>query len=297
MPPLVVVCAPLTFPSIPPSLDIPNFGIIQKAWDTLDRIPDAGDALCKFQDSIAMALAPVRRYLEMVEAFATLTLCMESLPKALMYLSPDPIIDCLKNLRKTVLRILSWIPPLSYVRFTCGIASYFIDIIDEIVSFFQAVDDKIDDYVTTFSNANLLGDLDLIQFVNCGMSDLLPTLSMSLDLLKFLAPAMNIMMEVFLRFLPSDQMKQAVQNYQNAGSFFDAASLSIRGGLGFPDVPGFTPPVVPQPPIVTIPRIGGLVMMMNQSRSAMVLLYNLLVRFIGEEPNKVEREMPTFVYI
>ena len=85
---LVVQCQNIEMPDPPPQLEIPHFGVMEKAWEGLRSIPDPDELLLKFQDTLTTALAPVRRFLEMVEIFMAVYGCIKAIPEAIMSLSP-----------------------------------------------------------------------------------------------------------------------------------------------------------------------------------------------------------------
>jgi len=294
--PITVTCRQLTFPT-PPSIDIPHFGILQKAQETLDGIPDPADLLCKFQDTIAVALAPVRRYLEMIEAFLTIKQCMSVIPDAITSLDPGVILDCMKNLAKAFARLLSWLPPFTYVRLAMDVTSYLLDLVDAILSLAARVDDKIDKWVNLDALAKQLGDLELVNFVNCGMEDLSTDLRLLLKLVKFIEPANDVLMEMFLRLLNSDGLRDAYEKYKEASEYYDKVDTALsEGASSLPALAGFSSSDT-QDPVVPVPRMGALWENMNRSRNAAVVIYNTLAPFVGADADKEARSLPTFKYL
>jgi hypothetical protein len=294
---LVIECRTVEVPEPPPSLNIPNFGVIDKAWSGLNKIPSNDEMMMQFLDAIAAAMAPVKRYLEIVEAFNAVYKCFQALTDALMQLSPDPIFDCLKYLVKTVLKILSWIPPLSYIRLAMDVTSYVIDIIDEIVTYFAAVDAKIDDLISAYNDGITFGDLELIRIVNCGALAQKARMVMIFDTLKFVKPLNDALVDMFIRLLPGGenikQLKKIKEMYEEADTYVTNAGEAMRNGEDLPSFEGGST-VESQHVVVQVPPLGDFLAAMNQQRNAMVMLYNLLAPLVGSDGNKQAIDTPSF---
>ena len=294
---LVVQCISIDVPGAPPQLNLPHFGILTKGWGALGKIPDPGDLLAQFQDQLALAMAPVRRFLEVVEAFLAVKNCITAIPDSIMRLSPSPIFDCIEGLAEVLARLLSWIPPLSYVRMALDIFSYCIDLIDEILSFFTRLDQKITAYVETMNLAVSLGDIELIAIVDCGLTSVRPTIVTALDMLKFVQPICDVLIDVFLRLIPSDQMRKAVTEYKEAGDFMGTARDALASGsdqTALPVYPGAEAVTKVQNTLVPVPPLAPLLQGINVTRNAMVLLYNILAPVVGENTRKQSRELPDY---
>jgi hypothetical protein len=250
-------------------------GIIEKAWDSLHSIPKADQLLMEFQDAIAAALAPVKRYFEIIEILSDIQACFMAIPKAIMQLSPDPVMDCFENLFKDLARVLSWMPPMSYVALGCSLAAYCIDMMDEIISLFVELDDILTDYITTFQEAELLGDNELISILGCAASDIKVRLIIVMDLLKFVKPANDILVNMFIRLLPNSEMvktlKDIKEKYDDLDAYVGQAGVSIRGGdTELPDYAGYEGAPPTQHQLVPVPPLGPLLHVLNNTRNAMV---------------------------
>ena len=302
MPTLVVTCTPITLPDLP-QLNIPNFGIMQKAWEGLDCIPSPMKLLFGFQDNLTIALAPVRRYMEMVELFSAIYACQKAIPDAIMQLSPDPVLDCIPNLVKAVARIIGWIPPYSYFLMAMDVASYIIDVIDEIVDWFIALDARLAQIVTGYEMALSLGDTDLQAILDCGLADLRVQIQIPMSMMPVIKIMANSFMDVFIRLLGLDMLKKVKDIYEEVAEYMEEAQKAVQaaGGSGtitLPDIPGFTPPTPAQAKsYIPIPPMGGILYMLNKMRTGFVMLYNGLAPMAGKDPDKTTREMPTLQYI
>ena len=61
----VVPCITLGDPPALPQLDIPQFGVLQAARQSLYDLPDFSVYIMSMQNAAAAALAPLRRFLEL----------------------------------------------------------------------------------------------------------------------------------------------------------------------------------------------------------------------------------------
>lgn len=291
--PILVTCNGISVPDPPPSVSIPNYGVMSKAWTTLDRIPNAMEMLAGMQDQLATAMAPVKRYIEIVETLAAFKNCMSAIIDAVSQMNPDPIFDCVKLLLKVIPRILSWMPPMCYVRTGCEIASYCIDLIDEIIRFFSTIDGIITGYIQTLQNARLTGDTELENIVRCAMSGVTSRLPIALDLLVFIKPVNDVLMDMFLRTLPGGEqvkmLRKAMRQYGGAADTILSLSSSSRAA------PLISLPDDPFGPIVKPPGMGEAAIAMNICRNACVSIYNILAPLVGMEPTKQTRADPVFV--
>lgn len=294
-----IVCKSLQIPSPPPQVTIPNFGVMQQAWGALDDIPDPAKLLGEMQNQLASAMAPVRRYLEIVEVLQAIQQCLKAAIDAVTQLSPDPLFDCFKNLTKAIARVLSWLPPLSYVRTAADIAGYCIDVMDEIFDFFERLDDMISDYISTLSNATLLNDSDLIGFANCGLSEVLPHIIVVVDLIAFVTPLNNALMDMFTRLMPNPLLQTIKQMYEETQTYVlkVQAQLKLDPTQPLPQFLTFPLPTTAQNPNVPVPKLGPLLEATNHCRNGMVLLYNFMAPVVGLDADKETRSTPTYTYL
>jgi len=294
--PLTVTCRQLSLPAPPPAITIPHFGILAKAHEALGQIPDPFDMLCKFQDQMAVALAPVRRYLEMVEAFLVIKQCMSVIPDAITSLDPSTIWDCMKNLIKAFARLLSWMPPFVYVRTGLDIASYTIDLVDGIFEFLDKLDTKITKWIEIHELALVREDTALVRFVGCGISQVRADMMLILKYVKFIEPVNDTMMDMFIRLINSQGLKDAYDKYKEASEYYDKVETALEGGAAsLPALAGFTGSDPGDTHgIVPVPKMTNLWENMNRSRNAAVQIYNILAPFAGYDSDKQTRSSPSF---
>jgi len=178
------------------------------------------------------------------------------------------------------------------------ICSYFIDLIDEIVRLFQKIDAKLTSLVNIWNDAVSLADKELQAVVDCGFSETKAIVINLKPLLTFIQPASDVLGDMFLQFIPNQQLRDAIEMYRDAATWNAQAMEALGTGLPLPDLPGFTspPPKVQHEKVAAIiPPMAPFFENLNRSRNAMVMLYNTLAPWVGRDPDKSPRTMPEFV--
>jgi hypothetical protein len=231
----------------------------------------------------------------MVEGMYAFKQCMTVIPDAIASLDVDALWNCIKTLIQTLARVLSWMPPFPYIVTAVDIAGYGLDLINEILTFMEAVDEKITKWIEIYDLAEQIGDLELIGFVNCGIGQTKVDIHMMMDTLQFISPINDALIENFLRMMNLEPLKMAYQQYTQASQYYaQVASAIASGATALPALSGFTQPAMTQHVIVPVPPLGALFENMGRSYNAGVLIYNLLAPFAGRDSDKVMREIPTF---
>lgn len=288
-------------PPVPPQLDIPNFGILTKANGFMDRVLEPADLLAQMQDQLAMALAPVKRYLEMVEVIGAFQACITAIPESIMTLSPQPIFDCHDNLRKYIGRVLSWIPPISYYAMGADVASYCIDVIDELLALFKRMDTLVGKWINIYDAADAAGEIVLAESTTCAVTAVIPPLTNGLQMMIFAKIANEALLRPFARMPcpPLSTAAEAIGNSIDIAILYSQSSrIQIMAGIKDP-LPGFNGgPIGPDPAhiIIPVPGLAPILDMMAFLRETLVFLYNLIAGLLGR-PEKDNRTMPTFKYL
>lgn len=278
MPALTIQCVNPPAYKHPPHVHIPNMGLMELAWDAVSAIPDPMDILSKFMTPINLALAQVRKYLQMVEALVAVKQCITAIPEAISTLNPTKITDCFKALVKAFAAVIADIPPIPYIHMAIDIASYFIDLIDEVLLLFARLDAKLTALINLRSYAQNLGDVELVNFANCGMRNVTLSMQQIMDLLKVIQPINDILMSVILRLIPTPEAQKAANDYATAALNFG----STQDILATAD------------PTLGLPKLSLLLQSLGLARNAMVIVYNVLAPFVGEDADKEARSIPSF---
>ena len=330
-----IICYANSLPADPPSIDLPNFGLLEKAKGSIDRVPDGLDLILKFQDQASVALAPVRRFLEIMELLSSYQKCFSAIPEAIATLSPDPVFNCLKGAAQAFARLVSYIPPMSYVRMGAGIASFCIDMIDELFSLFRRLDNRIAGLIGVYNAGVNALDKALQTSAVCGATATIPALNNTLAALAFIKPANDVLLDPFIRLVPGGGSPLSVikQAFTVADAFraYAYAVIQSLANLQYSTPPGAQVPLPPAPPalpafldgsvgggaghaIIPTPGIGPMVTAMAYQRYFLVSFYNVLALLIGEEEkggglglsstqfdnvaaNGIPLQVPTFQYL
>jgi len=265
----------------PPRITIPNLGVLEQAWDMIDGIPDPMDIVAKFMDKINLAMMPLKKYLQLVEGIVAIKQCVEAIPKAILWLSPTPIFDCLKALARVIAPIIQDIPPIPYIQAAMDIMAYAIDLIDAIIDLFTALDTKLSRLFDLRVYAQALGDIDLVNFSNCGLKDITLTMQQIMDLLRYVQPLVSILLSVILRLLPTPAAQRAADDLlETALTFGETQDL-----LADVDIT-----------VTGLPDLGAFFLALGSMRKILVQIYNIIAPIIGEDADKTDRTIPTFTH-
>jgi len=269
----------------PPSIRIPNLGVIEQAWDAISSIPDPAEIMSKFMNTLNLALAPIRKYLQMVEVIIAIKQCVEAVPKAIMTLSPNPIFDCLKALARTIVMIMQDIPPFPYIFMAVDVAGICVDLIDAMIALIERLDAKIAALVNLQNYAAALGDLELIDLANCGLAGVKLTMQRLLDVLKIIKPINDIIIQVIMRLMPIPALQKAVEAYSSAGSTMDSTSSELSAGGGAVSA------------TTGLPSLSLMFSGMAIARNAVAMVYNILAPFTGVDDTKPMIDPPSFQFL
>lgn len=268
----------LQLPEPPPLLkvEIPNFGLLEAARQSLYDLPDASTYLLSLQNSLATSLAPLRRMLETVQVLVSIKDCILAIPKAIGSLSPTPVTNCLKGLRKAFAIITSYVPPFPYLATIEGTADYLIATIDEVFNLFTLLDTKITEQLQVLTDAQALGDLELAAVANCITDEVTPLVLNVFDVLKFATPLLTAIAEPIALVTGSSSLTSAVKALANLPSTLEQVRTSIEQTAG-------------------VPVLDDLVSAMNDLRNLCVTIGNLAGGLHGGSTSRQPRAEPTYV--
>ena len=269
-------CLELPAPPTLPPLTIPNFGILQTARQSLYDMPDLSNYIMRLQDTAAVALAPLRRMLEIMEVLLAFKQCMQAVPAALLPPSPKPILDCLKSLVKAFTLLLQYIPPFNYIPTLIDLMDYVIVVIDEIVAFFQLLDDRITEQKVELEAALELGDLELASIIDCVSAETTQLIVNAMDILKFIQPLITTMLDPLSRLIPVAILKEKLEELADIPSALVQIQTDIEATAG-------------------IPVITPLLQVMYIIRNVAVVVANTVAPLVGKAASREPEEAPVFV--
>jgi len=274
-----ISCTLLVAPNPPPEVQVPFLGALKKARESLYGLPDPSALLMKFMDNLNLAMAPLRQFLKLVQTIMAIKDCVTAIPEAILTLSPAPIIKCLKNLMKYIAKLIAMIPPMSYVRLLVDICSVIIQLVDELIYTVQVLDARIQQYFADLATATALGDTKLIEFTNCGASELqIIAINMS-DILKLIKPVISLILDPLVDLMPSGDLKNAVKALENVDSALGPIAATVQSAGA--SVAALQVALRP------------LVMLLGPLREVIVTTHNTIAPLIGRDP-LATREVPEF---
>lgn len=271
----VIPCLYLGDPPALPELEIPQFGILQAARQSLYDLPDISTYIMTLQNAAAAALAPLRRFLELIEVILAIKNCQQAVIDALIPPSPGPIIECLKDLIEAIARLASFFPPLEYVKTALSLAKFAIQILDAIISLFELLDSRITELKVNLELAVELGDLELGAINDCA-GGMTPIIVNSMDIMKFITPMLSILLDPLSRLLPIPELREMADSIANFPELLTDAQSAIEGAEG---------PAV----------LGDLIELIVQIRNIAVVMYNILAPVVGRDADLKQRTVPTLV--
>lgn len=271
-------CLELPAPPPLPRLDIPQFGLLESARQSLYDLPDLSNYIMRLQDAAAAALAPLRRFLELIEVVVSIEACFFAVIDALFPPSPGPIIDCLKDFAKALARLLQFIPPFAYIQVILDLCDYTILLVDEIVGLFQILDAKLSEYKAVLAGALELGDLELATITDCAGTEVKALTLNLMDALKYITPLITVIVTPIARLVPIPAIADQLKALADIPATLEAIQTDIENTEG--------PPVVSE-----------LTEAMFSLRNIAAVLYNLLAPVIGKAADRQTANPPTFVNI
>ena len=271
-----VPCIEMPDPPELPKLDIPQFGVLEAARQSLYDLPDLSVYIMSMQELAGNALAPLRRFLEMIEVIVAIKSCQEAVIDALLPPSPGPIIECLKDLIKAIARLASFFPPFEYVKTMLSLCLYVVSILDEVINLFVFLDERISEYKANISLALDLGDIELGAINDCAGEQATKLVVNAMDILKFISPILSILLNPLARLIPIPELRQILKDLSSLPDVLAGIQQDINEAQG-------------------TPALGALIESIAGMRNVTVWLYNLLAPVVGRSGNQRQRAVPDFV--
>jgi hypothetical protein len=291
-------CTPLLTVVPPPAINIPGYGEIQDVRRAINNLTDPSEMIMSLMSKLTVALAPIKRYIEMLDAMMAVKGCMQAIPEAILTLSPQPIYDCFENLGKAIAVLLSYIPPMAYVRMGCDIANFAILVVDEIISVFHELDTKATAYLTTYDLAVAQADSELKLTAQCALGELNALGLNMFDLIKAISIAMDVFLDFMLKFYPA--LKETAKTLKDNMLDLDALKEALENGDQYlPDATKTEEELIAEAnelhEAIPLPPLRPLFEALNALRNVGAFIYNLLGPSVGLDPDKVQIETPEFV--
>ena len=168
----VVVCIPpIPLPDLM-SVTMPGMGELTFLRDSLDKAPRPSELILKALNNLAPALAPIYGFLRILDVNIALFNCTQAMKKAVLQLSPKPIIDCLPKLVKAVTALAPLIPPLSYVTMVVDMVTMARALVADMLSYIAELDAQITAINQMYLDAQTNNDNALLVIANCAKASI-----------------------------------------------------------------------------------------------------------------------------
>jgi hypothetical protein len=260
----VPICLLLSNPPVIPSLFVPPLGELQAARQSLYDLPDLSQNIMRLQDLAALAVAPLRRMLEMVEVILAIKNCLQAVLDSLLPPSPGPLLECFKGLIQAIARLASYFPPFTYVKTALSIMAFAIAVIDEVVALFVQLDIRITEYKEVATAAVSLGDLELATMADCATGETTPLIINAMDLLITITPLISLMLEPLVRLIPDPTLREEFKKLAN----LPETLTTIKEGIE--QVGG-------------VPGLETLLDVLWTARNVIVQMYKILAPVVGAD--------------
>lgn len=277
-----ITCVPLVIPIPPPQINIPFLGKLQQIRESMYKIPDASEAIGKLLNTLQVALAPVRQFLEQLEIILCIKDCVEAIPKAILTLSPDPVFKCLKKLIETIARLASYFPPMSYVKMLVDVLAFALLLIDAVVLTIATIDAEITRLIESLDIAAQLDDVALLSIVNCGSGELAAMSLSLLDLIKVVQLPLRLAVEPVLRLIPNEDAQKAAAAIVDIGAAIELQREGIEALTSMAQLG---------------PALAPVYAALQTMRSALVVIHNIMAPVVGLPGVDDRTEFPAFVNV
>lgn len=271
----IPICIEVPLPPEPPKITMLQFGVLEKARESLYSLPDPSRYLLALQDQLAVALMPVRQFLEMLEMINAIVACILAVKDAISKLSPGPLISCFGNLLEAFMRLLQWIPPIPYIKIMLDVMGFALELINEVVLLFVVLDNKIGEYRNALAAAADLSDLSMESTLTCAQSEIRALAINGIDAIRLIKPLIDVLMNSIGRLVPSSELQDAVAKYNEVSGSIGNLKSAIASG-----------PAIPT-------GLGTIVTVMASMTQAIATLHNTLAPIVGRA-KIVPAAMPTF---
>lgn len=269
-----VPCLEMPNPPELPKLDIPQFGVLEAARQSLYDLPDLSTYLMSMQELASNALAPLRRFLELIEIILAIKSCQEAIIDALLPPSPGPIIECVKDLIKAIARLVSFFPPFEYVKTLLSLDLYIISVIDEVVGLFVFLDERITEAKQGIIQALELGDIDLGAIHDCSGEQAYKLIFNMMDILKYVTPLLSILLAPIARLVPIPELRDMIKSLAD----IPKTLTNIQSEIGDAQGP---------------PALGSLLEAIVAIRNIASWMYNVLAPVVGRDGDLQPVRLPT----
>ena len=268
-------CSWLEPPAAPPEVTVPFLGKLTQVRKSLYQLPDGSEIWLRFLNSLNLAMAPARQFIELLELMGLYKDCMTAIPEAILSLNPDPVYTCLKKLVRKIATLLSFFPPMSYVRLIVDCLKVAVQLLDEMVLMLSWLDQQLTSWNALIANANALGDTTLLEIAGCQAAEFGVVAINANDVMRVVSPLIRMLLEPIVSYIPSEPLKQAVVKLTDLESQLASLDATIRAAAERPAQELIEP---------MLEALTQLVDALVLLQTILVDVYNVVCYFLGLEP-------------
>lgn len=275
-------CLRLTTPIPSPSIEIPQFGKLQTSRFSLYDAPDPSFSIMRMQDAAALALAPFRRFVDILDALMSVKAVLDAIPDAITSLNPQPIIDAIENVVKKLAKLATFIPPLSYLPPLLDLAAFVVSTIDNFTGLLIYIDDRLTEHTDVQNIATTLGDTVLAGYADYASTDLQVQLANSTEMLSFVSSILQILLSPLTQIMSNSLLKKMLGNLGDISTDLNAQLASLTADIGSSTF--------------EMSAIGPIVKGVVELRNVAVQVYNIVGPLIGRDTQLEIVPTPTFTH-
>jgi hypothetical protein len=229
-------------PPIPPtnSVNLPGMGELTFIRDSLTDLPRPSTLILRALNSVSPATAPFYTILRVLDVIQAIINCQKAIKDAVTQLNPGPIFGCFEKLFKAFAALLPLFPPISYVRMVVDIIVLLRLLLDDIISVFGLLDQKVTQAKAIIQRGYDTGDANLVQIGNCSMEDLNAQTAGIMQIFEVIGKLLSVfisLLELMAEVLPEpakkkiEDTKKMVTDFQDQVGDLDPGAVPPLGQL------------------------------------------------------------------
>jgi hypothetical protein len=191
-----------------PSIDevcLPGGVCLSYVWDGINKIPTASDISMDFFSQIGPAMAPLKPVFDILDTVMSIFNCVKAIPKSILTLNPQELIDCFPALAKAVDQILKLIPQLSLPKMIKALLHNIATLLRGIASDLKYIESQLQRIADNIDRAAQLGDHKMNGFLVCAQNDVNETALSTAEALKGIGTII-LMVNIFMGLIGGQEV-------------------------------------------------------------------------------------------
>lgn len=236
------VCFPAPQPPAPLDFRLPYGLTFRTLPNALGQIPTADELVMKLLGQVSPILSPLMAVASLAKLGITIVDCFSSVIRAFSSLSPQPVIDCLKDLQAIMPLILAAVPPFNLIPPLRDAIHVFILLLDAVATQLRGLATARRRITNGRNLANSLNDDRLAQIIDCAELDMVASRSNMNNALAGVSLLLgSVATLIGLLGIPGDAPRKTAQLITSVRTFSTPDSIA---GLNEEDLIQLLAPVV-----------------------------------------------------